>query len=567
MTQQRFLALRDRAYAFVARAGHVTEEALLAHVYGGLPPPALRAQLAAPLSGDPRIQRRADGRWGLVGKPAPDPVSLAFTSLALLATGPNPERGRLVHVTALHVQGGNTVERFSATVHPGKRVPRYVAQRLGLDTALLDDLPPFGTIVDDLVRFLDARPIVAQDARLTWSFLESEARRGGQVLAEPLLVDANEFAMRVLNFKGKPSLALVAAQLGIGTLRIPRPEEEARILGLVVTRLLSLAAEQGITPFEAVHASTPGALQRGETARALPDEPGVYVLRDTEHTALYVGKARRLRSRLTAYVHRPLGATRRLEGLVGAVDAVDPLVCGTDLEALVLEDREIRRLQPRYNTARQKRAPRVWIRLPPPPERVQLAARRLELSLGPLAADGAFVGPFRNETLADKARLLARSAFDLDAMRRGDRSRYEEQLALAWAFLNGDSDRAEEHARSKSTQLLHSVLEFDVTAVLLPADPRCARYAVLRPAASGIEGLLIDRGIFLNSSVLADDDVTQFAAALLANAEPRTTPDDVDVVLRWFGAQRPPARLVHLPDDKQAATDAIQDAALALWEA
>jgi DNA polymerase III epsilon subunit-like protein len=567
MTQQRFLALRDRAYAFLARAGRVTEEALLAHVYGGLPPPALRAQLAAPLIDDPRIQRRADGRWGLVGKPAPDPVSLAFTSLALLATGPNPERGRLVHVTALHVRDGNTVERFSATVHPGKSVPRYVAQRLGLDTALLDDLPPFGTIADDLVRFLDARPIVAQDARLTWSFLESEARRGGQVLAEPLLVDANEFAMRVLNFKGKPSLALVAAQLGISTLRIPRPEEEARILGLVVTRLLSLATEQGITPFETVHASTPGALQRGETARVLPDEPGVYVLRDTEHTALYVGKARRLRSRLTAYVHRPLGATRRLEGLVGAVDAVDPLVCGTDLEALVLEDREIRRLQPRYNTARQQRAPRVWIRLPPPPERVQLAARRLELSLGPLAADGAFVGPFRNETLADKARLLARSAFDLDAMRRGDRSRYEEQLALAWAFLNGDSDRAEEHARSKSTQLLRSVLEFDVTAVLLPADPRCARYAVLRPAASGIEGLLIDRGIFLNSSVLADDDVTRFAAALLADVEPRTTPDDVDVVLRWFGAQRPPARLVHLPDDTQAATDAIQDAALGLWEA
>src|SRR6266568_5015947 len=238
MTQHRFLALQDRAYAFLARSGTVTEDALLAHVYGGPPPPALREHLAAPLTGDPRIQRRADGRWGLVGKPAPDPVGLAFTSLALLATGPRPQRGRLVHVTALHVQDGHTIERFSATVQPGKRVPRYVAERLGLDTALLDDLQPFATIVADLVRFLAARPIVAQDARLTWSFLESEARRSGQVLAEPLLVDANEFAMRVLDFTGKPSLARVAAQLGIGTLRVQRPDEEARVLGLVVTRLL-----------------------------------------------------------------------------------------------------------------------------------------------------------------------------------------------------------------------------------------------------------------------------------------------------------------------------------------
>src|SRR5260370_27360678 len=179
MTQQRFLALQDRAYAFLAQAGDVTEDALLAHVYGGRPPPALRTRLAAPLTGDPRIQRREDGRWGLVGKPAADPVCLAFTSLALLATGPSPERGRLVHVTALHVQDGDIVERFSATVHPGKRVPRYVAERLGLDTALLDDLQPFASIVDDLVRFLGARPIVAQDARLTWSFFEAEARRNG----------------------------------------------------------------------------------------------------------------------------------------------------------------------------------------------------------------------------------------------------------------------------------------------------------------------------------------------------------------------------------------------------
>jgi DNA polymerase III epsilon subunit-like protein len=565
VTQQRFLGLQDRAYAYLAQAGDVAEDTLLAHVYGGPPPPALREQLAAPLAGDPRIERRADGRWGLVGKPPPDPVSLAFTALALLATGPSPDRGRLVHVTAVHLQDGDTLERFSATVHPGKRVPRYVAERLGLDTALLDELPPFGPLVDDLVRFLGARPIVAQDARLTWSFLESEARRCGQILAEPLLVDANDFAMRVLDFKGKPSLARVAAHLGIGTLRIPRPEEEARVLGLVVTRLLAVAREQGLQTFEAVHATAPAALQRGDTARALPDEPGVYVLRDTEHTALYVGKARRLRSRLTAYVHRPLGATRRLEGLVGAVEVVDPLVCGTDLEALVLEDREIRRLQPRYNTARQQRAPRLWIRLPPLPEKRQAAARRLELSLGPLGADGAFVGPFRNETIAEKARALAKSVFDLDGLRRGDRSRYEEQLGLACGFLNGDNQVAEQHARGKSTQLLRSVLDFDVGALLLPADPRHARYAVLRPGPAGIEGLLVDRGIFLNSSMLGDD-VDQFVADLLADAEPRTTPDDVDVVLRWFGAQRPPARLVHLPVDELAAADAIQDAALALWE-
>ena len=66
-----FLALRERAYAFVAAGGAVREEALLAHVYGGAPPLALRAALAAPLLDDARLERRADGLWTTIGNTRP----------------------------------------------------------------------------------------------------------------------------------------------------------------------------------------------------------------------------------------------------------------------------------------------------------------------------------------------------------------------------------------------------------------------------------------------------------------------------------------------------------------
>jgi len=65
--EQGYLALRDRAHALLLQIGAVAEETLLAHVYGGLTPPALRTQLSAPLVGDPRLQRLTDGRWTLRG--------------------------------------------------------------------------------------------------------------------------------------------------------------------------------------------------------------------------------------------------------------------------------------------------------------------------------------------------------------------------------------------------------------------------------------------------------------------------------------------------------------------
>jgi DNA polymerase III epsilon subunit-like protein len=576
------MALCDRAYALLSQRAFVAEEVLLAHVYGGAPPVALRARLAEPLLADPRIVRRADGQWTLVGQAAAvdkgqNPRELAFTALALAATGPSPARGRVVHLAGLHVCDGTTLERFSATVHPGKRVPRYVAERIGLATELLDDLPPFAAMFDELVRFLGTRPVIAQDARLTWAFIEAEARRLGQVLPDRVLIDANELATQLLDLRSKPTLALVAAQLEIGMHRVPRPDEEARVLGLVMGRLLAIAAESHLLPglatvFEARPSDDQTVLRSGEVLKAMAETPGIYVLRDSNETPLYIGKARRLRSRVAAYVQRPLGTTRRLEGLVSAVQRVEAVDCATDLEALILEDREIRRLQPRFNTVRQQRAPRLWIRLPRTvaAKGKKRAPVRLELSLGPGSdQDGEFVGPFRNETLADRVRFLARKVFALDTLRRDNPEAYFTELGAAWGFLNGDTDAALARVRS-SLELgafLGSVLNFDRSAALLPADPRAARYAVLRPTptATGIEGFLLDRGI-LQSWVTSAVENAPFdlAGQLLSETAPHTHPEDADVVLRWFGAQRPPACLVHLPDDPVATADRVQDAALAL---
>jgi hypothetical protein len=157
--------------------------------------------------------------------------------------------------------------------------------------------------------------------------------------------------------------------------------------------------------------------------------------------------------------------------------------------------------------------------------------------------------------------------FALDTLRRDKPDAYGAQLSAAWQFLNGDTDSATARARAlpDHAALLRGLLIFDWMAALLPADPRAARYAVVRPTPSDIEGFLLDHGILQSwATVAVDDAALELAPKLLAESSPRTQPEDLDVVLRWFGAQRPPACLVHLPDDPVLAADRIQDAALAL---
>jgi DNA polymerase III epsilon subunit-like protein len=582
-----FLALRERAVALVASAAAVSEDELLRHVYGGLPLAAVRDQLLGPLLGDPRLQRLPDGRWTMPAQPGqPQPIaSAAFTALALTTTGPNPARARVLKIAALQVEHGEVVGRFSALLNPGRRVPRYALARVGVGADVLDELPTFEAIFDELERFSGLRPICAQEAQLAWAFLSAEAHRLGRALVEPLLLDVNELANRLLDVPGKLTLGLIAQTLGLGFTRLEDADEEARVVSVVTHHLLRSAAKRGmhdIGELQSDRAPT-SPLRKGSTARALPDTPGVYVMHDAQQAPLYVGKARRLRSRMAAYVHRQLGATRRLEGLANAVHGVDARMCETDLEALVLEEREIRRLQPRFNTARQQRAPRAWLRLPPQPVDVRgtraRAAARLERVSGPEAGAGDYLGPFRSEAVAEQARELARAVFELDALRRVDRERYVEQLAYAWAFLNGSGDDAlaaarRQHAQAVASgdtlhvrlceQRLRAVRDYDLAAMLLPADPRHAGFAVVRPGPSGVEGFLLQAAVLTGFTTLADDDCHAFAQRLLAQQQPRTESDDVSVVMRWLGAQRSTARLVALPRDDRVAQQLIAAAAAAV---
>ena len=117
-------------------------------------------------------------------------------------------------------------------------------------------------------------------------------------------------------------------------------------------------------------------LQR--TIESLPEGPGVYLWKDDAGRVLYVGKAKRLRSRVRSYLvpDAPLSPKNQL--LVRLLADVETIVVGSEAEALVLENNLIKEYQPRFNVRLKdaKTYPSIAVTLGEPFPRLLVTRRR-----------------------------------------------------------------------------------------------------------------------------------------------------------------------------------------------
>ena len=86
-----------------------------------------------------------------------------------------------------------------------------------------------------------------------------------------------------------------------------------------------------------------------QKADSLPLSPGVYIMMDKTGLVIYVGKAKKLKNRVSQYFQSGSGHNEKTRMMVSQVDHFDTIVVRTEFEALILENSLIKRHQPRYN--------------------------------------------------------------------------------------------------------------------------------------------------------------------------------------------------------------------------
>ena len=111
--------------------------------------------------------------------------------------------------------------------------------------------------------------------------------------------------------------------------------------------------EDSSLPELEMESATAGTLAAGRAAIArfaklAPSASGVYRMIDTQGDVLYVGKAKNIRKRVTAYA-RPTGHDSRISRMIAATVSLEFVSTKTETEALLLEANLIKRLRPRFN--------------------------------------------------------------------------------------------------------------------------------------------------------------------------------------------------------------------------
>ena len=139
----------------------------------------------------------------------------------------------------------------------------------------------------------------------------------------------------------------------------------------------------------------------------LPHKPGVYRMFDEHKNVLYVGKAKNLRKRVTAYTKYDRH-TIRIQRMIRATHDMEFVICGSETEALLLEASLIKRLKPRYNILLRddKSFPYILVRKSHP-------AAQIKKHRGARNVKGDYYGPFANVHSVNRTLDTLQRAFRL----------------------------------------------------------------------------------------------------------------------------------------------------------
>ena len=334
--------------------------------------------------------------------------------------------------------------------------------------------------------------------------------------------------------------------------------------------------------------------------RALPPEPGVYLMRNSSGEIIYVGKAASLRNRVSSYFGSPRGLHPKIRQMVRRIVDFEFIVTESEQEALILENNLIKEHQPQYNSRLKDDKSYPFIKIDTTEDfPIVYVTRRVR-------EDGArYFGPFASASSVRKTLALLKKLFPYRSCTKTitgnddracldffihrcagpcigeiDKSQYHEIIDQVALFLEGRTDQVVKGIQTRMIDASEG-LEFERAAVLRDQILAIERVHegqkvlqlsnenvdVLALAQEGRDawvevffirqGKLVGRENFLMHRSDGDEPAEVMAAFVkqFYSANPyvprrvllQHLPEDVDAIISWLRSKRQGAVQLHVP--------------------
>ena len=252
-------------------------------------------------------------------------------------------------------------------------------------------------------------------------------------------------------------------------------------------------------------------------ALSLPLEPGVYIMKDKTDHVIYVGKAKKLKNRVSQYFQDTATHTLKTKQMVSKIDHFDVIVAASEFEALVLECSLIKRHQPKYNILLKDDKGYPFLRL-----NMKDTYPRISM-VNFIADDGAeYYGPFGSRGVTNSILESIRTAFKLpgcnkkfprDIGKERPCLNYHMNQCAGWCQPEMDA-AAYQYTMQQVRQLLQGNYKtvIDSLKEQMQAESEQLNFelaALLRDRMKAIEAL--GRRQLVTSGKLADTDVIGFS--------------------------------------------------------
>ncbi len=250
--------------------------------------------------------------------------------------------------------GTRVVKHFETLINPRQSIPRYITALTGIDNDMVAAAPDFDEVADTLYDLLNDKIFVAHNVNFDYSFVKHHLKQSGYELTAKKLCTVR-LGRKI--FPGLPSYSLgnLCRSLNIRIENRHRAGGDAKATTVLFEYYLANNGEVFIN--EMLKKSSkdqwlPIHLDKKEVDK-LPSKPGVYYFHNSKDKVVYVGKAINIKKRVSShFTHND--ADRKRQNFLRSIHKITYRECANELEALVFESTEIKRLWPLYNRSQKQ---------------------------------------------------------------------------------------------------------------------------------------------------------------------------------------------------------------------